>query len=1025
MANIIPPDPADVDNATGTLKSGHGGTGLTTSGTDNTQALKSDGSGGFVMGSVGTGSVTSVSGPSIISWANSTTTPTGTLVSQASGTILGVSGSATAPPTFIPPGTADQIVSVKHTGDGLEYKTITGSTTITSTPAAGSITLSIPSSVPLAGSPTTTTQSASDNSTKIATTAYTDAAVSGVSSTAKTPGGNSTAVPTFLGAGLGTTPTQPFPYTTSVGTVTAFTSATSSSLPVAITAGPDGNMWYGMSNGTFKIAKISPTGTITEYTHSTLGAGSGFGNTICVGPDLNIWAIGYGGGQTITIVKITTAGTMTDYTQANGTAILSLTAAGDGNVWFIAGNGTFNKITTSGSVTSYVAPHTPKGTVVCGPDGRLYSYSTSGAIIACTTSGVFTEYTPTGARTDGPPLTVGSDGRIWTFTSGGVGQDKLAAMTVGGTFSYYTLLGGAFTGVTAITSGADGNIWLTSNNNSVPVVAAYSTNGVQIYSSNTTEVGAGIAPGVDGNIWFTKSTANTISSLPLIRSCGSITLSTPLTTTSGGTGNIAGGVAQVPGKLNTVVPTAISAGYMIPPAIALPFSTPATPPSATAFACTTANAAPQGICVGSDGRIWVSETLNAGKLSAFDPYLGTCTEYTTGNSGGLGAICTGVDGNIWTWTRTSGSTNGIGKISTSGTGATQYGHSNGTSKALISGPDGRLWFGQPSAPGIAAITTANTYTAYTMVATPTTDNPQSMVVGSDGRIWVTTTTGIAAVTTAGVETDYAFGGGSQVKQITLGADGSIYGFDSSTGHVLSITTAGVVTDYGNVGPSSGSGAIAAGPDGSIWMAGVGGNTIIKYGLAPTVGAIVSVAAATSSAFANNSGSMILGPDNCLWVTESGSNKPGIERVNFTFPLSSIQLSTPLPVASGGSGSSTAATARTAYAVDTFQSSDQTITAAGALTIAHGLARTPQEVWFALVNQSAEANYTANQVVFIGGSQTVSIVAVQNDGFSTIVDGTNLTIRFGSDASTFTVPDATTGAATAITNNKWKARFFAR
>jgi hypothetical protein len=39
----------------------------------------------------------------------------------------------------------------------------------------------IPSSVALAGSPTTTTQSASDNSTKIATTAYVDAAVSGSS----------------------------------------------------------------------------------------------------------------------------------------------------------------------------------------------------------------------------------------------------------------------------------------------------------------------------------------------------------------------------------------------------------------------------------------------------------------------------------------------------------------------------------------------------------------------------------------------------------------------------------------------------------------------------------------------------------------------------------------------------------------------------------------------------------------------------------------------------------------------------
>lgn len=109
----------------------------------------------------------------------------------------------------------------------------------------------------------------------------------------------------------------------------------------------------------------------------------------------------------------------------------------------------------------------------------------------------------------------------------------------------------------------------------------------------------------------------------------------------------------------------------------------------------------------------------------------------------------------------------------------------------------------------------------------------------------------------------------------------------------------------------------------------------------------------------------------------------------------------------------------------FTSSDQTITAAGALTIAHGLGYVPGEVWSQLVCQADEAGYTAGQVVSVGGSQTVSVIAVQNDGFSSIVDSTNLTIRYGSDASTFTIPHATTGAATAITNSKWKCRFFAR
>jgi hypothetical protein len=44
--------------------------------------------------------------------------------------------------------------------------------TLTISPTTGSVVASIPSSVALSGSPTTTTQAANDNSTKIATTAY-------------------------------------------------------------------------------------------------------------------------------------------------------------------------------------------------------------------------------------------------------------------------------------------------------------------------------------------------------------------------------------------------------------------------------------------------------------------------------------------------------------------------------------------------------------------------------------------------------------------------------------------------------------------------------------------------------------------------------------------------------------------------------------------------------------------------------------------------------------------------------------
>ncbi len=88
------------------------------------------------------GTLTGISGPpSFISWANPTSTPSGTLVAQGSGTILGVPGSATAVPTFIPPGSADTFTSVNHTGNGLEYKTIVPGNDITITPGVQSLTI--------------------------------------------------------------------------------------------------------------------------------------------------------------------------------------------------------------------------------------------------------------------------------------------------------------------------------------------------------------------------------------------------------------------------------------------------------------------------------------------------------------------------------------------------------------------------------------------------------------------------------------------------------------------------------------------------------------------------------------------------------------------------------------------------------------------------------------------------------------------------------------------------------------------
>ena len=99
------------------------------------------------------------------------------------------------------------------------------------------------------------------------------------------------------------------------------------------------------------------------------------------------------------------------------------------------------------------------------------------------------------------------------------------------------------------------------------------------------------------------------------------------------------------------------------------------------------------------------------------------------------------------------------------------------------------------------------------------------------------------------------------------------------------------------------------------------------------------------------------------------------------------------------------------ALNTFVSADQTITLAGALTLAHGLGVAPRFTQVMLVCQTAEAGYSVGDVVTILlRSPTVR------------PDATNLNIRY-SDAA-ITVNHGSTGIQTSITAANWKARFLA-
>jgi streptogramin lyase len=129
----------------------------------------------------------------------------------------------------------------------------------------------------------------------------------------------------------------------------------------AITAGPDGNLWF-TERTADKIGRSTPQGTITEFAIPTAAAQPLY---LTAGPDGNLWFTEAAGNK---IGKITPQGTISEFAVPTANAGLSgITAGVDGNVWFVEYNTTIiGRITAQGAITEYDAqfhvPNPPGGT---------------------------------------------------------------------------------------------------------------------------------------------------------------------------------------------------------------------------------------------------------------------------------------------------------------------------------------------------------------------------------------------------------------------------------------------------------------------------------------------------------------------------------------------------------------------------------------------------------------------------------------------------------------------------------------
>lgn len=144
------------------------------------------------------------------------------------------------------------------------------------------------------------------------------------------------------------------------------------------------------------------------------------------------------------------------------------------------------------------------------------------------------------------------------------------------------------------------------------------------------------------------------------------------------------------------------------------------------------------------------------------------------------------------------------------------------------------------------------------------------------------------------------------------------------------------------------------------------------------------------------------------------------------PLASPALTgTPTaPTASPGTNSTQLATTEyvdtavgVASALPTgFTSTDQTITAGGQLVLAHGLDDVPALIQAFLVCQTGEFGYTAGDIVPVWENDLDS-----DKGYMSVVDATNITVRYGAASQPFRIHNKTNGVGANATNANWKLR----
>ncbi len=290
---------------------------------------------------------------------------------------------------------------------------------------------------------------------------------------------------------------------TTDGTIEQFPLTTPGVTAENITSGPDDTLWFTQQgdaaddDGRWWIGRITTAGAITTYALPPEANPAGI--TEAADGDLwftdNIFRLSTGATKRV-IGRITPSGVITTFAiPIHATSLPGgfgpITTGPDGDVWFAGEGGALDavigRVSASGHITMFhirnSSPYSPDGpySLISGPDGKLWFDCTTGrrnhtttGIARVSTRGASGPTIPAGVVYD---LTLMPNGQVWFLSGTGAGEDNspsLSVATRSGIVVSHDLPaqdlpptgwfedednGGP--GISSMTAGPDGNLWLT------------------------------------------------------------------------------------------------------------------------------------------------------------------------------------------------------------------------------------------------------------------------------------------------------------------------------------------------------------------------------------------------------------------------------------------------------------------------------------------------------------------------------------------------------------------------------------